>query len=199
MRRDPAREQRALVRDGQPLQERVEPDRVDERLGDRAPHDAALARLVVEEVRVLELLLELIELARELVRDDRARLRALQARVLAPDAAELVRRVLGDDPLDVAHVALVERGGLAVLEDHVLCVLFGGEAESGEDLKRGAGDATLVCAGVLEEDDLALLEEETGLLREEQVRALDDVLEVGLAIRINKCRDVRDVDSLGSA
>ena len=184
VRRDPAREQRALVRDGQPLEERVEPDRVDERLGDRATHDAALARLVVEEVRVLELLLELVELARELVRDDRARLRALQARVLAPDAPELVRRVLGADPLDVAHVALVERGGLAVLEDHVLCVLFGGEAESGEDLERGAGDAALVRAGVFEEDDLALLEEQTGLLCDEEVRAPDDVLEMRLALGV---------------
>ena len=115
--------------------------------------------------------------------------------VLAPDAPKLVRRVLGDDPLDVAHVALVERGGLAVLEDHVLCVLFGGEAEPGEDLERGAGDAALVCARVLEEDDIALFEEKTRLLREEQVGALDNVLEVRLALGVDERGDVGDVDS----
>ena len=198
MRRDIAREQRALVRHGQALQERVEPDLVHERLGDRALHDAAPARLVVEQVRVLELLLELVELARELVRDDRARLRALQPRVLAPDAPELVRRVLGDDPLDVAHVALVELGRPPVLEDHVLRVLVRREPEPGEHLQRGARDATLVRARVLEEDDLALLEDETGLLREEEVRALDNVLEVGLALSVGQRRDVRDVDSFWS-
>ena len=108
VRRDPTREQRALVRHRQALQQRVQADLIDERLGDRALHDAPPARLVVEQVRLLELLLQFVEFARELVRDDRARLRALQARVLAPDAAELVRCVLGDDPLDVAHIALIE-------------------------------------------------------------------------------------------
>ena len=198
MRRDPAREQRALVRHRQALEERVQPDLVHERLGDRALHDTAPARLVVEQIRVLELLLELVELARELVRDDRARLRALQARVLAPDAPKLVRRVLGDDPLDVPHVALVERRGLAVLEDHVLLVLVRRETEAGEDLERGARDAALVRRGVLEEHDLALLEVETRLLGEEEVRALDDVLEVRLALGIEETSDVRDVNGFRS-
>ncbi len=119
--------------------------------------------------------------------------------MLAPDAPELVRRVLGDDPLDVAHVALVELGRLAILEDHVLCVLLRGEAKPGEDLERRARDTTLVRTGVLEEDDLALLEDETSLLREEEVGALDDVLEVGLALGIDKRGDVRDVDGFRSA
>ena len=57
---------------------------------------------------------------------------------------------------------------------------------------------TLVGARVLEEDDLALLEVQARLLREEQVRALDDVLEMRLSLRIDQRGDVRDVHSLGT-
>ena len=116
--------------------------------------------------------------------------------MLLPDARELRRRVLRDLLLDVLDVALVELRRLAVLEDHMLDVLLGGESETGENFKRGRGDTTLVRAGVLEEDDLALLEEQTGLLREEEVGSLDDVLEVRLALGVDERGDVRDVDSL---
>lgn len=133
MRSNPAREQRPLVRFGQPFEESIEPDLVDERLRDRAAHDTALARLVVEQVRRLELRLEVVQPARELVRDDRARLRALQPRVLLPDARELRRGVLDDLRLDVLHVALVELGRRAVLEDHQVDVFVGGEREAGQD------------------------------------------------------------------
>ena len=135
MRSNPAREQRTLVGLGKPLKECVEPDLVDERLGDRAAHDAALARLVVEQVRRLKLGLEVVELARELVRDDSAGFRALQPRVLLPDARELRCRILGDLLLDVLDVALVELGGLAVLEDHEVDVLLRGKSQAGKDLQ----------------------------------------------------------------
>ena len=142
MGRDPAREERTLVRDRQTLEQNIEPDLVDERLGDCPAHDAALARGVVKEVRGLELGLQVVELARELVRDDRPWLRAADARVLLPDTRELRRGVLGDLLLDVLHVVLVELGGLAVLEDHELDVLLGGEGETSKNFKRRTCDTT---------------------------------------------------------
>ena len=57
---------------------------------------------------------------------------------------------------------------------------------------------TLVGTRVLEKNNLALLEVQTGLLREEQVRTLDDVLEVRLALGIEETSNVRDVNSLRS-
>ena len=141
VRRDPAREQRALVRLRQPRQQRLQPDLLHERLRDRAAHHAVAARHVVVQVRVLELRLQVVERARQLVRDDRARLRAPAALELAPDARELGRGVLRDLLLDVAHVALVERGRLAVLEDHQVDVVLRGEREPGEDFQGGARDA----------------------------------------------------------
>lgn len=56
---------------------------------------------------------------------------------------------------------------------------------------------TLVGTRVLEEDDLALLEMQPGLLSDEQVGTLDDVLEVWLALRVDKSSNIRDIDSLG--
>jgi hypothetical protein len=49
---------------------------------------------------------------------------------------------------------------------------------------------TLVSAGVFEQDHLALLEMETSLLREEQVGAFDNVLEVRFAIAVNESSHV---------
>ncbi len=136
MRRDPAREQRALVRLGQALQQRLEPDLVDKRLRDRTTHNAVAARDVVVQVRALELRLQVVQRLREVVRDRRARLRALQPCVLLPDAVELGRRVLRDLRLDVFHVALVEWAGLAVLEDHQVRVLLRRERKASKNLQR---------------------------------------------------------------
>ena len=47
---------------------------------------------------------------------------------------------------------------------------------------------TLVGTRVLEQNDLALLEEQPRLLRDEQVRAFDDPLEVRLALRVHERR-----------
>lgn len=57
---------------------------------------------------------------------------------------------------------------------------------------------TLVGARVLEQHNLALLKVQPRLLGEEQVGALDDVLEVGLALGVDQRSDVGDVDSLGT-
>jgi hypothetical protein len=58
---------------------------------------------------------------------------------------------------------------------------------------------TLVGARILEQDDLALLEIQPRLLRDEQVRAFDDVLEMRLALRIDKRSHVRNVHRLRTA
>ena len=58
---------------------------------------------------------------------------------------------------------------------------------------------TLVGTRVLEQDDLALLEVQARLLREEQIGALDDELEVRLALGVDESGNVRNVDCLRSA
>lgn len=71
------------------------------------------------------------------------------------------------------------------------------ETETSEDLERRRCDTALVRRAVLEQDDTLLLEVETRLLGDEQVGALDDGLEVRLAVRVEEAGDVRDVDRLG--
>lgn len=57
---------------------------------------------------------------------------------------------------------------------------------------------TFVSARILEQDNLALLEEETRLLREEQIGALNNILEVGFALSIDQGSHIGDIDSLRS-
>lgn len=118
--------------------------------------------------------------------------------MFAPEALELRGSVFGNLGLDILDVALVKFGGLAILEDHKVGVFFCGEGKTSEDFEGRAGDTTLVGARVLEQDHLALLEMETGLLGEEQVGSLHDVLEVGLALRINQGSHIGDIDGLGT-
>jgi len=54
------------------------------------------------------------------------------------------------------------------------------ETKTDEDLERAGRETALVGRRVLEHDDLALLEGQASLLREEQVGALDNVLGVRL-------------------
>ena len=124
MRGDPAREQRPLVGLRNPLEERLQPDLVDERLRNRTLHDRLARRRVVKQVRPLELRLEVVQRARQLVRDERARFRAAVLGVLRPDARKLHGRVFFDDLLDLPDVRLVERRGLAVFEDHEVDVFL---------------------------------------------------------------------------
>jgi len=72
------------------------------------------------------------------------------------------------------------------------------KTETDEDFERAGRDTALIGRGILEHDDLALLEEQSSLLGEEQVGALDDVLEVRLALGVEEAGDVGDVDSLGT-
>jgi len=58
---------------------------------------------------------------------------------------------------------------------------------------------TFVSTRVLKEHDLALLKVQPCLLSEEKVCALDDELEVWLAIRVDESRRIGDVDGLGLA
>ena len=69
---------------------------------------------------------------------------------------------------------------------------------SGINSKRLAREQTLVCARILEENDLAFFQVEPRLLREEEICSFYYVLEVGFALRVNKRRDVRDVYCFGS-
>ena len=197
-RRHKAREQRPLIRVGQSLHQRIQPDLVHQRLRDRAAEHAPPTRNVVEQVRALELGLEVIERGGKLVGDRRTRLRPTKPRVLAEDTVELGCSILGDLGLDVLDVALVKLRGL-LLKGHKVDVLLRRERKTRKDLEGGRSDTALVGARVLEQNDLALLEEETGLLREEEVRAFDDVLEVRLALGIDERGDVGDVDGLGTA
>jgi hypothetical protein len=109
----------------QTLDERVESDLVDERLGDRELEDSPGARLeLVQTVRLFELDLEHVKRRRELVRQERSRDRAVldeesgfpvssrthrrrrgarthSSLVLLPDALELLLSVLGNLLLDL--------------------------------------------------------------------------------------------------
>ena len=93
---------------------------------------------------------------------------------------------------------LTERRGLAVLDHHQAAVLFVLQAEAGQDFQARGRDAALVGRRVLEQDDALLFEPEAGLLRKEQVGALDDVFKVGLAVAVDQVGDVADVDRLGA-
>lgn len=105
---DPSREQRALVRLRQALQQLLQPDLLHKRLGDRPPHNSGFTRLVLKQIAPRELVLQRIELGAQLVADRRAALRAAETDTLTPDAGELGCGVRGDGCLDVLHVRLVE-------------------------------------------------------------------------------------------
>jgi hypothetical protein len=132
MRSNITREQRPLIRLGQTLQQCLQPNLIHKRLGNGTAHDALLAAWVIEQIRVFELGLELIQLHRELVGNGRARFGALQALVLAPDALELGRSVFGDLGLDVFDVALIELRRFTVLEDHEVGVFLIRESQASE-------------------------------------------------------------------
>ena len=116
--------------------------------------------------------------------------------MLPPDTLELGRSVFSDLGLDVFDVTLIEGGGLAILENHEIEVLLRREGQASEDFQRGARHTTFVGAGILEENDPALLERHARLLSEEEVGAFDDVLVVRLALRIDQTSNIRNVHCL---
>lgn len=195
---DPRRPSGTEVVFRQTLEEGVEADLVDQRLGEGAGKHIPPALDIVVQVRVFQLVLQLVEGSGELVRDLGAHLGALVERPVLGNAVVFCCCVLADLLLDVLGVRLVEGGGLAVCEDHVVDVLLVLERQTGKHLERRRGDSTLVGRRVLVEHHALLLEEETGLLGEEEVGTLDNVLEVGLALGIDETRDIRDVDGFGT-
>lgn len=143
MRSHPTRKQRPLIRLRQPLQQLLQSDLLDQRPWNRAAHHAPPARPILIQIRPLELCLQVVQRAGQLVRDERARLGPVAPLVLAPYARELGRGVLRDLLLNVLDVGGVEgRGGLAVLEGHEADVFGGGEGETCEDFEGGTRDST---------------------------------------------------------
>ena len=124
MRGDPTGEQRPLVRFRNPLEQHFQPNLVDERLRNRTLHHCLADTRVIVQVRPLELRLEVIQRARQLIRDECARFRATVLGVFRPNACKLHRCVFFDDLLDLLDVSLVKRRGLAVFEDHEVYVLL---------------------------------------------------------------------------
>jgi hypothetical protein len=107
VRADPGGPHGSLVLLGQSLHERVETNLVLERLGDRSRQDVLSGLHIVVQVRNLELVLQVVERGRELVRDGRSGLGALVSKPLLGDAGVLGRGVLADLLLDVLDVGLV--------------------------------------------------------------------------------------------
>lgn len=214
VRCDPAREQGALVRLGQTLEKRVNSNLLDERLGNGTTEDTTAAWNIIKQIRRLELCLEVIELARELVRNKRAWLGTVETLEFALDTAGLKGSIIRNDGLDVANVALVKGRGLVVFEDHEINVLRVGKSQASEHLKRRRSHTTLkssliysfylnqntylVRARVLEQNHTALLQIQPRLLRNEQVCTLDNILEVWLSVVVDQARHVRNVNSLGT-
>lgn len=87
----------AQVGVGQALDERVEPDLLDERLGDCELEDRARARLeLVQALGLLELDLEDVERRRELVREERPRDGSVLGGGTEPEAASARRLTRGE-------------------------------------------------------------------------------------------------------
>ena len=122
VRSNPTREQCPLVRLRQSLEQSIQPDLINQSLRDRSTHHAPLTRDIIEQIRILQLLLERIQRRLQLIRDRRASLGTLETGVFLPETVELGRSILGDLLLDVLDVTLVEGRGFAVFEDHVVGV-----------------------------------------------------------------------------
>jgi len=136
MRPNVAREQSPLIALREPLQKLLEPNLIDERLGNRPPHNTMSTGDIVKEIGRLQLGLEAVQRLRQLIRNDRPRFGALQPGVLLPDTEELVGRVLRDLGLDILDIVLVESARLSILEDHEVGVLIRRQSKAGQDFQR---------------------------------------------------------------
>ena len=114
--------------------------------------------------------------------------------MLFPDTVEFVCSVFGDLGLDVLDITLVELARFAVFEYHQIGVFFSSEGETGKDFEGRAGDSPFVGTRVLEKNDLAFFEMETSLLRQEEIGTFHDILEVRLAIRVDKSGNIGNID-----
>jgi len=73
---NPAGEHSPLVGFGESLQQLIQPNLLDEGLGDRLPHDTLPAGDIIEKIRVFQLRLKIVQSARQFIRDDCTRLRS---------------------------------------------------------------------------------------------------------------------------
>ena len=142
--------------------------------------------------------MKIVESAGELIGDPGSQDLAIVSSVLLVERDKLGRSVTSDQCLNILDIGLVEGRRRAVLEEHVGNVLLVVEGETGQDFLRTRGDSSLVGTRVLVQLDPLGLESLTGLLGDEQVGSLDNVLEVALALGVEKLVDVGQVDSLGS-
>ena len=157
-------------------------------------HDGCSDARLIEQVCGLQLLTENIECLRQLRRDDRAWLACTL--MLGPNGFKLLCCIGADDVLDVGNVGQIERRWLAIFECHILCVLFVLQAETAEHLETTARHTTLVGTRIGEENDALSLELNSCLLGDEQIGALDNVLEVRFAFCVRQRSNVGYVDSL---
>ena len=160
----------------------LEANLVQQELGQGILEDSVADGLVGPEVGVLEVLVQVGDGKRELVRQDGARLASLL--VFAPDGLELEAGVVLDLGLDLLDVGLVEGRGLSGLgvDAHVLDEAGIVKGQRSKDFQRGGSDTTLVGGGILVEDTASSLEAELGVLGNEQVGTLNNVRDGGLAI-----------------
>lgn len=120
----------------QPLHQCIQPHKVQQRLWERRRQHRLPARLVLVQVADLELVLQVVESGSELIGDPGSQDLAVLPCVLLVDGGKLGAGVAADEGLDVLDVGLVEKGGLSVLEHHVLDVLVVLQSQTGEHFLR---------------------------------------------------------------
>lgn len=160
----------------------LEANLVQQELGQGILEDSEPDRLVGPEVRVLEVLVQVGDGKRELVRQDGARLASLL--VFTPDGLELEAGVVLNLGLDLLHVGLVESRSLSSLgvDAHVFDEAGIVKGQRSKDFQRRGSDTTLVGGGILVKDTSSSFEAELGVLGNEQVGTLNNVRDGRLAI-----------------
>ena len=188
----------ATHRLGKTFDQLVKTNKVEEGLGESTGENVLAALDLLVQGTGLELGLQVVQRAGKLIGDSSSEHLAVVTSVFLVEGDELGRGVTGDEGLDVLDVGLVEGRGRAVLEQHVGDVFLVVQSETSQDLLRTRGDTSLVGTRVLVELDSLGFESLTGFLRDEQVGALDNVLEVALALGVEQLVDVGQVDRLRS-
>lgn len=180
---------------GHALEQSIQSNLLNKEIGERILEHTVAEGNVVPQISLLELLVEIGDGERELVREDGARLAGLL--VFAPDGLKLESRIVLDGLLNRLDVLLVKLGDHTVANAHVLDKAFVVKGEGSEDLHGRAGDTTLVGAGVLEQNRTGLLETKLGVLGEEEIGTLDNVRDDGLAV-LDEVVDIAKVNRLGA-
>ena len=176
----------------------VQTDEVDEGLGESTRENIPAALDLLVQGTRLELGLQVVQRAGELIGDSSSQHLAVVTSVFLVKGDKLGRGVSGDESLNVLDVGLVEGGRRTVLEQHVGNIFLVIQSETSQDLLRTRGDTSLVGTRVLVKLDSLGFESLTGLLSDEQVGSLHNVLEVTLALGVEQLVDVGQVDRLRS-